>query len=145
VPTGADDRVLDGSDRPTVTELRFLASVERLELAVVGSNRWHRTVLECVIEPLAALAGMAGAAFAGGLVVARTLTGPRGEMASGREYAHVDTNLGNDVLRRSFLDTRDRAQQLNRCSKRGELLLDRVREPVDLLAQEIQVGEDRAD
>src|SRR4051812_1243340 len=31
------------------------------------------------------------------------------------------------------------------CAKRGDALLDRLREPVDLLVQEVQVREDRAD
>ena len=35
------------------------------------------------------------------------------------------------------------AQQLNRRLERAQLFLDRVREPLDLLIEEVQVSEDR--
>jgi hypothetical protein len=45
----------------------------------------------------------------------------------------------------ALLDAGDRAQQLNRRPERADLLFDRVREPLDLLVEEVQVREDRAD
>ena len=44
-------------------------------------------------EELAALAAPAGAALAGGLVVAGAAPGRRGEMTGGREDAHVGADL----------------------------------------------------
>jgi len=46
-------------------------------------------------------------------------------MPSTGEDGHVEADLGDDVLGGALLDPRRRAQQLNRCGKRGELLLDR--------------------
>jgi hypothetical protein len=43
------------------------------------------------------------------------------------------------------LNTGNRAQELNGWGERADLPLDRVGETVDLLVQEIDVGEDRAD
>ena len=66
-------------------------------------------------------------------------------MAGGGKHAHVRPGLGDDHLGGSPPDARDRAQELNRRRERDESLLERVREPLDLLIEEVQVGEDRAD
>ena len=66
-------------------------------------------------------------------------------MARGGEHAHVEADLGDDVLRGAGLDPAKRAQQVNRWLKRAQLFLDRVREPLDLLIEEVEVREDRAD
>jgi len=66
-------------------------------------------------------------------------------VASGGEDAHVGPDLGEDVLCAAPRDAGDRAQQLNGGRERGKALLDRVREPVDLLVEEVEVREDRAD
>src|SRR5439155_9916442 len=42
-------------------------------------------------------------------------------------------------------DTGDRAQELNRGGERGDLLLDCLRELLDRLVEEVDVGEDPAD
>ena len=55
----------------------------------------------------------------------------------------VRPDLGEDVLRGAGLDPIDGAQQLNRRLERAQLLLDRIRQPLDLLVQEVQVSEDR--
>ena len=87
----------------------------------------------------------AGALFAGGAVVAGALPGPRCQVAGGREDPHVGADLGDQDFGGAPLNAGDAAQQLNGRPERGDALLDRVREPVDLLIQEIQVREDRAD
>src|SRR5262249_46687378 len=104
VPAGANDRVLDGADRAAVTELGLLATVEGLQIATVGADRGERGVLERVVEPLAAFAGADRATLAGGLIVAGTLAGPRRDVARGWKDAHIDADLGDDVLGRTLLD-----------------------------------------
>src|SRR4029077_19898158 len=96
-------------------------------------------------EPLAALAGPAGATLAGRLVVAGTLPGTGRQVARRREHAHVEADLGDDVFGGAPLDAGARAQQLNRCSERGELLLDRVGDALDLLLEEVDVRQDGVD
>jgi hypothetical protein len=54
-----------------------------------------------------------------------------------RERRHVDADLGEDPLRAAVLDTDHGAQQLNCRRERAQLLLDRVREPIDLLVEEV--------
>ena len=61
------------------------------------------------------------------------------------EAAHVDADLGDDHLGGAPLDAGDRAEQLNRRGERGELRLDLVGEQLDLLVEEVEVGEDRRD
>ena len=59
--------------------------------------------------------------------------------------AHVDADLGDDHLGGAPLHAGDRAQQLNGLLERGDLLSDRLGQAGDLLIEEVQVGEDRAD
>ena len=145
VPAGADDRVLDGAERFLVAAPGLEAGVLRGEVGVFAADRGERGFLERPVEPLRSLAGLPGAALAGGLVVAGALAGPGGEVLGGREDAHVGADLGDDHLGCAPLNAGDRAEQLNGRRERGDLLLDRVREPVDLLVEEVDVGEDRAD
>jgi len=146
VPDGGQDRVFDGSDRAAVTDPGSQALVERLEAAVLGAGRCQRDFLERFVEPLGALARAAGSLLAGRLVVARALPGPRREALVGREDRHVGPDLGEDVLRGAFSDARDRDQQRDGAhAERDKLLLDGVRQAVDLLIEEVQVREDRAD
>ncbi len=58
---------------------------------------------------------------------------------------HVGADLADDALGAAALDAGDRAQQLNRRQERADLLLDRVREPIDLLVEEVDMGEDHPD
>src|ERR1044072_8696683 len=102
-------------------------------------------ILERGVEPARSLAGASGALFAGGAVVAGALSGPRCEVPGGGEDAHVCADLGDDDFGGAPLNARDRAQQFNGCVERGDAFLDRVREAVDLLVEEVQVREDRAD
>jgi hypothetical protein len=83
--------------------------------------------------------------FAGGAVVAGALTGPGGQVAGRRKHRDVRADLGDDDLGAAALHAGDAAQQSDRRLERGDALLDRVREPLDRLVQEVQVGEDRAD
>src|SRR5262245_51968469 len=133
VPAGADERVFDGADRAAVTELGLLAPIEGLQVAAVGPDRGDGSLLERVVEPLAAFASAAGATLAGRLVVAGALPGPRRQVARRRQDAHIDADLGDDVLGRALFDAGARAQELNRRSERGELLRDRVGDALDLL------------
>ena len=66
-------------------------------------------------------------------------------MPIGGEAAHVDADLGDDHLGGALLDAGDRAEQLNRGGERVELLFDLVGEQLDLLVEEVEVGEDRRD
>lgn len=66
-------------------------------------------------------------------------------MLGGREYGHVEADLSDDALGRASLNAGDRAEQLNGLRERGELFPSRVGQAGDLLVQEVDVGEDRAD
>jgi len=70
---------------------------------------------------------------------------PGGQMPRRREDAHVGADLGHDHLGGAPLHAGDRAEQLNRRRERADLLGDRSREQADLLIEEVDVGEDRAD
>jgi hypothetical protein len=80
-----------------------------------------------------------------GLVVAGALAGPGGQLLGGGEDAHGGADLGHDHPGGAPLNAGGRAQQLNGRRERGNLLLDGVREPIDLLVEEVDVGEDRPD
>jgi hypothetical protein len=66
-------------------------------------------------------------------------------MPGGGKARHVDADLGDDALGAAVLDAGHRAQQLNRRRERADLLLDHVGALFDLLVQEVDVAQDRAD
>jgi hypothetical protein len=66
VPAGADDRVFDGPERFLVAAAGFQARVLRGEVRVLAANCCEGGFLKRPVEPFGALAGLAGAAFAGG-------------------------------------------------------------------------------
>src|SRR3954469_8339359 len=96
-------------------------------------------------QPLGPVAGLARAALAGRLVVAGAAAGPGREVPRGRELGHVGADLGEDALRAAALDAGHRAQQFNRRRERADLFLDHAGELFDLLVEEIDVAQDRAD
>ncbi len=145
VPAGAEDRVLDGALGGAVAAAHAEATVLGLEVAVVGARRGLGGFGECTVEPFGALACAARFAFAAGLVVAGALAGPGGEVVLGGEPAHVGADLGDHDLSGARLDAGDRAQELNGRRERAQLFLDRCREPLFLLIEEVEVGEDRGD
>src|SRR5262245_45583254 len=98
VPAGADDRVFDGAERAAVAAARPQPLVLRGEIDVVGASGGHCRFGQGGVEPLGAVAGLAGAAFAGGAVVAGALAGPAGEVTLGGEAAHVGADLGEHRL-----------------------------------------------
>src|SRR5215210_7653007 len=80
VPAGAEDRVLDGAECAAVAAPWPQPPVLRGEVDVVGAGRGQGRFGERGVEPLGAMTGLAGAAFAGGAVVAGALAGPGREM-----------------------------------------------------------------
>jgi hypothetical protein len=58
-------------------------------------------------------------------------------VAGGGEDRHVGADLGEDVLGGAGLDPAQGAQQVNGGLKRAQLFLDRLREPLDLLIEEV--------
>src|SRR4051795_11513577 len=97
------------------------------------------------VQPLGPVAGLARAALAGRLVVARALAGPGRQVARGREPRHVGADLGDDALGTAALDADHGAQQLNRRIERADLLLAHARELLDLAVEEVDVAQDRPD
>src|SRR5881227_3834721 len=95
VPVGDQHRMLDGAERAAVSEARLEALVLRGEVAVLGADRGERGFLERDPEPLRALAGTPGAAFAGRLVVAGAAAGPGREVPGAGEDAHVGADLSD--------------------------------------------------
>jgi hypothetical protein len=57
----------------------------------------------------------------------------------------IGADLGDDALRAAVLDAGDCAQQLNRRVERADRVLDDAGELLDLLVEEIDVPQDRAD
>ena len=135
--------MFDGAEGATVAAAGSQPLVLGGEVGVVGVGGGQRRFGEGAVEPFGAVAGFAGAAFAGGAVVAGALAGPAGQMVGGGEAAHVGADLGDYDLGRALLHPGDRAEQLNRGGERGELRLDLVGEQLDLLVEEVEVGEDR--
>src|SRR5262245_54431729 len=70
LPAGTDDRVFDRAKRAAVAAAWAEALVAGGELGVVGAGGGHGRLGERGVEPLRAVPGGAGAAFAGGAVVA---------------------------------------------------------------------------
>src|SRR5215212_3263431 len=95
VPVGDQHRVFYGAERAAVSEARFQAPVLGGEVAVAGADGGQRGLFEGDPEPLAAVAGASGAAFAGGLVVAGAAPGPGGKVPRGGKDAHVGADLGD--------------------------------------------------
>src|ERR1700727_2547665 len=141
----ADDGVLDGAECLLVAASGSESFVLRGEVGVVVVRGSECALLEGPVQPLQSLAGSAGALSAGGLVVAGALSGPGREVLGGRERAHFGTDLRDHCLCAAPLNAGDRAEQLNGFLERADLLSNRVGETVDLLIQEVDVGEDRTD
>ena len=66
-------------------------------------------------------------------------------MSGGGEAAHVDADLSDHDLGGASGDAGNRGGERNAELDRAELLLDRLGEPVDVLIEEVEVLEDRAD
>jgi hypothetical protein len=137
--------VLDRAERAFVAAARLESLVLRGGVVGFDADRGHGGLFEREVQPLGAVAGLARAPLAGRLIVAGTLAGPGRQMACGGKARHVGADLGQDALRAAGLDADDAAQQLNRRGERAQLLLDGIREPVDLLVEGVDVREDRAD
>ena len=116
------------------------------EVGVLGAGGGERGFFERPVEPLGAVAGACRSGVCRRTGRCRGTVRPSdARCLGGREDAHVDADLGDDHLGGAPLNAGDRAQQLNGRLERGDLLLDRVGEPVDLLVEEVDVREDRAD
>src|SRR4051812_43137325 len=126
VPVGDQDRVLDGADRAAVADPGLEPSVLGLEVAALGAGGGQCGFFERDGQPLGALAAPAGAALAGGLVVAGAAPGPGGEMPGAGKAAHVGADLSDHDLGGAFGDTGDRGGQRHAGGERAELVLDGV-------------------
>src|SRR3954452_512822 len=145
VPDRADHGVLDGAERAFVAAAGLEPLVLRGRVVGLDADRGHGGFFEREVQPLRAVARLAGPALAGGLVVAGALAGPRRQVSGRREASHIGPDLGEDAFGAAALDADDRAHQFNRGRERADLLLDGVREAVDLVVEEVDVGEDGAD
>src|SRR3954471_23892420 len=70
VPVGDQHRVFDSAERAAVADARLEALVLGGEVGVLAADRGQGGFFERDSEPFGSVAGAAGAAFAGGLVVA---------------------------------------------------------------------------
>ena len=146
VPVGDEHRVLDGAERAAVPEAGFEPLVLGLEVAVFGAGRGQRGFLERDPEELAALAGRPERRLPADWSLPGQRPGPGGEVPGGGEHAHVDADLGDHHLGGAGGDAGDRGGQRDgRLPGRAQLGLDRLGELGDLLVEEVQVREDRAD
>ena len=136
----------DSADRAAVVDAGSKALVLGLEVAAVDAGGGQCGFLQRHGQELAALAGAAGSAFAGGLVVTGTAAGPAGQVTGRREDGHVDADLSDHDFGRALGNSGDRGGQPDAdLSCRAQLGLDRVAEAGDLLVEEVQVSQDRAD
>ena len=102
----------------------------------VGADRGPGGLDQQGLEVLAAFAGLAVLAFAGGFVVARAQPGPRRQVrVGGEELTDVHPDLGDDRRGRHRADPRDRDQQVRRCRERDHHLLHLRVQPGDHLVQ----------
>src|SRR3954464_7518475 len=136
VPDRTDHRVFDCAERALVPAARLEPPVLGFEVVALDADRGHGGLLEREVQPLRAVAGLAGAAFAGRLIVGGAAPGPRREVPRGRELRHVGADLADDALRAAALDAGHRAHQLNRRRERADLFLDHAGELLDLLIEE---------
>ena len=104
------DRVGDRDDRLVVPLAALDPLVLGAEVGVLGVGGGVGGLDQHGAQVLVGLAGAAGAALAGGLVVAETDRRPAGGMPVRGEAAHVRAELGEDRLRRALCDPGDRAQ-----------------------------------
>src|SRR4051812_49713800 len=98
-------------------------AVLRVEVGVTGAGGGACGFDQRAAQPFGALAAAAGAALAGGFVVAGTDAGPGGEMRGGRECGHVAAGFGDQDFGGAALDAGDRAEQFDSGRERGDLLL----------------------
>jgi len=117
-----------------------------LEIAAFGTGGGQRGFFEGDPEEFAALAALSGAVPAGGLVVARAASRPGREMPGGGEDRHVGADLSDHRLSGAGGDAGDGGGQRDgRLPGRAQFGLDRLRQFGDVLIEEVQVREDRAD
>ena len=114
--------MLDGAERAFVAAAGLQAPVLGGEVVVLGAGRRPGRPRERDAEPLGAVAGRAGAALAGGLVVAGAHAGPatRGARRSGSGTCRRRSRRGCTSAR-APLDAGDRAQQLNAPPRKGAI------------------------
>ena len=95
---GDEHRVGDGDDGLVRAAPAGDAVVAGRQKVFFVSRRGPGGLDQGGAQKAAAVAGAGGSPFAGGLVRGGSDTGPRGEVAGGREPGHVDTDLGDDRL-----------------------------------------------
>ena len=144
VPAGAEDRVLDGAERASVAAAGPEALVLRGEVDVVGAGRRRARLRRARCRATWSRCGCCRSGVCRRTGRCRGTGRPswRGARRTGRRLMSVPISAMID-LGGAPLHAGDRAEQLNRRRERGELLLDRVGEPLDLLVEEVEVGEDR--
>src|SRR5207247_5776352 len=104
VPDRAQDRVLDGAEGAFVSAAGLEPPVLRLEVVALDADGGHGGFFEREVQPFGSVAGLSRAAFAGRLVVAGALAGPRGEVPRRREGGHVGADLAVYGLGAQALD-----------------------------------------
>src|SRR3954454_8093073 len=110
-----------------LTALAAEAAVEAAELRAhvgTGPTGGPGALGEQRAEFLAALAGPTRAVLAGGFVVARAQSGPRGQVRRGGESGHVDADLGDDDLSGALTDPGDGRQRRRLSDEREAGLID---------------------
>jgi hypothetical protein len=85
---------------------------------VLGAGGGHRGGTQRSGQPSVAVPGLAGFAFAGGLVVPRADTGPGGQVPGGAKAGHVGAGLGDDDLGGGLTDPGDGGQLLKLAGNR---------------------------
>src|SRR5205823_7794198 len=140
-----DDRMADGDGGFRGAAAAAQAGVLGGEVRALGTARRLGGLPHVAAEPLGAFARRAPGALAGGLVVARTHAGPRGESAGGSEAGHVDADLGHHPLGDPAINAGDRSQQVHLRGKRADGHLDLGGQRGERFIEEVELGEDRAD
>src|SRR5829696_1858288 len=107
MPADDEDGVADGDRGLFLADPSSETPELRCKVGVAGAGGRPGALHEDVAEPYVAVGGLAGTAFSAGDVVAGCHPRPGGQVGSGREPGHVDTDLGDDRLGGPFPDPGD--------------------------------------
>ena len=116
-----------------------------LEVAVLLARRSPCGLDQHGLEPWSTGPKSGTHSSAGALVVARTESGPRDQVPSGREAAHVIADLSQDDVRGDVADAGDGRQEFDGSAKRLQVLADALVDPCHLPSNRVDQAQMRAD
>src|SRR5258706_9220305 len=101
------DRMSDGHRRALLAPPRGDPAILGSDIRLFAAGRPMRGFYQCLAEPGTAFARTPTESLAGTFLVARTHSGPRGEMLRSGEPLQIRADLGHEDLCRATADARD--------------------------------------